>query len=138
MRGGGFEGFDGSWGGFSNVGLELGEGILDGIEIGTVGRQVEKRCPTCFDRLADARDLVGRQIVHDDDVIPAQGRRQHLLAPGPEDLAVLRPVEQHRGDEAGRRQAADEDDGLPVSMRDGSMAALAFRRPAAQAGHLGR
>ena len=105
MRGGGFEGVDGSWGGFSNSGLELGEGILDGIEIGTVGRQVEQLCPACFDRPADARDLVGGQIVHDDDVTRAQGRRQHLLAPGSEDLAVHRPVEQHRGDEAGRRQA---------------------------------
>ena len=30
---------------------------LDGIEIGTVGRQVEQRCPACFDDFADAVDL---------------------------------------------------------------------------------
>jgi len=58
----GFEGFDGSCGGFSNVGLELGEGILDGIEIGTVGRQVEQRCSAGFDNLPDASYLVGSQL----------------------------------------------------------------------------
>jgi hypothetical protein len=42
-----------------------------------------------------------------------QSRGEHLLAPGSEDLAVHRPVEQHRGDEAGKRQATDEGDGLP-------------------------
>ena len=31
---------------------------------------------------------MGGQIVHDDDVARAQGRRQHLLAPGSEDVAV--------------------------------------------------
>ena len=118
--------------------LELGEGILDGIEIGTVRRQVEQRCPACFDRLSDAVDLVGGQIVHDDDVGRPQERGQHLLAPSPEDLAVHRPVEQHRGDEAGTGQPADEGNGLPVSMRDGGAAALAFGRPTAQARHLGR
>ena len=56
----------------------------------------------CFDGLADAGDLVGRQIVHDDDIARPQGRRQHLFAPGEEDLAIHRPVEQHRRDEAGR------------------------------------
>src|ERR1700730_5166251 len=77
----GLEGFDGSCGGFSNVGLELGEGILDGIANGTVGRQVEQRCAAGFDSLPDASYLVGGQIVHDDKVTWPQSRREHLLAP---------------------------------------------------------
>ncbi len=42
--------------------LELGEGILDGIEVGTVGRQMEQRSPACFDSFSDALNLVGGQI----------------------------------------------------------------------------
>ena len=122
---------------FSNVGLELGEGVLNGIEIGAVGRQVEQCCSACFDSLPDTGDLVGGQIVHDDQVTWPQDRGQHLLAPRPEGFTVHRPVEHHRGDEAGQRQPADEGHGLPVAVRDGGAAALAFGRPAAQACHLG-
>ena len=81
---------------------------------------------------------MGGQVVHDDDVARTQGRGQHLLAPGPEGLAVHRSIEQQGSDEAGQGQAADEGHGLPVSVRDRGPAALAFRRPATQAGHLGR
>src|SRR5690348_722195 len=118
--------------------LELGEGVFDGIEVGAVGRQIEQPCACRFDGLANACDLVGGQIVHDDDVAGTQGRCQHLLAPGSKDLAIHRPVEQHRGDEAVEGQAADEGDGLPVPVRDGGAAALALRGPAAQARHVGR
>jgi hypothetical protein len=67
-----------------------------------------------------------------------KSRRQHLLAPCSEDFAVHRSVEQHRGDEAAKRQAADEGDCLPMSMRNGGVAALASRCPTAQADHFGR
>jgi hypothetical protein len=50
--------------------------------------------------LLDARDLVGGQIVHDDDVARAQGWRQHLLDLGQEGFSVHRTVEKHRRNEA--------------------------------------
>lgn len=78
--------------------------------------------------MADAGDLVGWQIVHDDDVARPHGWRQHLFAPGEEDLAIHRPIEQHRRDEAGTSQAADEGNGLPVPVRDRGPAALAPSR----------
>lgn len=118
--------------------LELCKGILDGIEVRAIGRQIEQCRPACFDSLANADDLVSGQIVHDDNVAGAQDRRQHLLAPRPEDLAIHWPIEQHRRDEAGNGEAADEGHGLPVSVRDGGPAALASGRPSAQARHLGR
>ena len=43
--------------------LELGESQLDGIEIGRIGRQVEKGGASGLDRGADALDLVGGQII---------------------------------------------------------------------------
>ena len=42
VGGGGFERVEGSRGMLSHMGLELGEGIFDRIEVGTVGRQVEQ------------------------------------------------------------------------------------------------
>jgi len=63
-------------------GLELGEGVLDRVQIGAVGWQVEQPGAAGFDRFADAVDLVGRQVVHDDDIAAAQGWRQALLDPG--------------------------------------------------------
>lgn len=125
----GFESFDGSSSSLSDVGLEFGKGVLDGIEIRAVGRQIEKRRPARFDSLPDAVDLVGCQIVHDDDVAWPKGRCQHLLTPGPEDLTIHWPIEQHRGDEASNSQATDEGHGLPVAVRDRGETALTFRRP---------
>ena len=120
------------------MGFQLCEGILDRIEIGTVGRQVQQSSPTGFDSFPDASNLVGGQIVHDDKVIRPQDRREHLLAPGPEAIPVHRSVEHHRSDEAGKRQSADEGHSLPVSVGDSSAAALAFGRPTPKACHLGR
>ena len=48
--------------------LELGEGLLDRVEVRAVGRKVEQARARCFDGLAQAGDLVGRQGVEDDRV----------------------------------------------------------------------
>src|SRR6185437_3392840 len=78
----GFESLDGAGGGHAYMRLELGEAVLDRIEVGTVGRQIEQDRIDGFDGLTDAGHLVGREIVHDDDIIRLQERAQHLLAPG--------------------------------------------------------
>ncbi len=64
------------------MGLELREGLLDGIEIGRVGRQVAQLGSRRFDELANLVILVGRQIVHDDDVAGLQGWNEALLERG--------------------------------------------------------
>ena len=56
-------------------GFELGEDLFDGIEIGPVGRQVERGCADRLNGLVYAGDLVGGEVVHDDDVARGQGRR---------------------------------------------------------------
>ena len=58
-----------------------------------------------------------------------QGRRQHLFAPGEEDLAIHRLVDEHRRDDAGKRQSADEGDGLPMSVGDRGATASALSGP---------
>ena len=91
--------------------LELGEGVFDWVEVGTVGRQVEKFGVLRLDRIPDAGDLVGGQVVHDDDIAWLQSRRQHLLDPSEKAFSVHRSVEQHWRDEACQRQTADEGNG---------------------------
>ncbi len=75
VRCGGFEGVEGSGGGVAHMRFELSEGVFDGVEVGTVGRQVEELGALGLDRLPEAGDFVGRQIVHDDDVAGPPGRR---------------------------------------------------------------
>ena len=48
------EAFDGTLGGFSEQGLELGEELLDRIKVGRIGRQVEQSCTSSFYRLGAA------------------------------------------------------------------------------------
>jgi hypothetical protein len=56
----------GSGGDFAQQRLELGEGLLDRIEIGAVGRQIDRAGAAGLDRLAHAHDLVAAEIVQDD------------------------------------------------------------------------
>jgi hypothetical protein len=135
---GSLECIEGPGGGLSHMRLELGEGVFDRIEVGTVGRQIVEFGAAGFNSLPDAGDLVGGQIVHDDDVAWAQGWRQHLLDPGQEGFSVHRPVEKHRRNEARKREAADKSDGLPMTVRNCGAATLAFGPPASKARHLRR
>ncbi len=89
-----------SGGGRSEQRVELGEGLLDRVQIRTVGRQIEEFGPHGLDGGAHAFDLVGAEVVHNDEVAGAQSWRQGLLDIGPETRAVDRAVE-----DAGRRQA---------------------------------
>jgi len=49
-------------------GADIGEGLLDRIEVGAVGWQVEQSGLPAFDGLLNAGDLVAGQIVHDDNM----------------------------------------------------------------------
>ena len=61
--------------------LELCEGLLDRVEIRTVGREVEQLGSRCLDRVLHASDLVGWQVVHDDDVARLQHRDEGVGVP---------------------------------------------------------
>jgi hypothetical protein len=93
VGGGPLECIEGARGGFSHMRLELGEGVFDRIEVGTIRRQIVEFGAAGLNSSSDARDLVGGQIVHDDDVAWTQGGRQHLLDPGEEGFSVHRPIE---------------------------------------------
>ena len=52
-------------------------GILDRAEVRTVGRQVEEPRACRFDSAAHVCRLVGRQIVHHDDIAGLEGWNEH-------------------------------------------------------------
>lgn len=138
MGGGVFEGFDGPCGSFSDVSFEFGEGVLNGIEIGTVRRKVDQLGAAGFDGFSNAGNFVRREIVHDDDVAWPQRRCQHLFDPGTEAFSVHRSVEKHRRDEAVERESTYKGDRFPVPVGDCRFAALASRRPTSPTRHFCR
>ena len=80
----------------ANEGLELREAELDGIEVRAIGWQVPEGGPGSLDGALDAGDLVGPEVVGDDDVAGLQGRHQDLFDVGAEALAIDRAVEDPR------------------------------------------
>ena len=69
-------------------GLELREAELDGIEVRAVGWQVPECGPGGLEGPLDAGDLVGPEIVGNDDVAGLQGRHQDLVDVGADAAAT--------------------------------------------------
>lgn len=102
------------WTGGPHERFEFGEGELDRIEIGTVGREIAELRPRVFDRRAHRGVLVHRQVIHDDDIAATQRGNQDLLDVGAERRPVDRPVEHGRRGQLGGAQPGDHRVGLPV------------------------
>ena len=86
-------------GGFAQPGLALGEGVLDGVEVGAVRWQQAQAGTGRLDQGLDLASFVCRQIVRDDDVAGSQFGTEHVL-----DISL----------EAGRSRA-------PSSTKDATM-----------------
>jgi hypothetical protein len=119
---------DSSFGGFSQQRLELGEGVLDGIEVGTVGRKVWQPRAGRFDGGANAGPLVTGEIVHDDDVAGRQRGNQNLIDISLKPSTVDGAVEHHGRGRPAAAQPADEFS----NVQEG------WRREAARPGARGR
>jgi len=129
---------DGAGGGLGEEGLELGEGHLDGVEVGAVGRQEAQLGAGGLDGAAHRDGLVGRQVVHNHDVARGQGRRQDLFDIGHEGGAVHGAVEHHGRGHAIQAQRTHEGRGLPVPVGHRRPAPLAAPRAPVAPRHLGR
>ena len=82
--------------GLSQQSFELGEDLLDGVEVGGVFRQEHEAGSDIPDRLAHRFSLVGAEIVEDHGVARLQGRNEELFDLGVEALAVDGPLELFR------------------------------------------
>lgn len=89
--------FDSSFSSLSEQRFQLGEHLLDGIEIGAIGRQEEKPRSDSTDGPAHGVTLVAAEIVHDDDVAGLERRHEELLDIGFEAFAVDRSIKDARG-----------------------------------------
>ena len=77
--------------------FDLAPHRFDGIEVGRIGRQIQKPGPCGLDRFAHSPDFVRGQIVQDHQVAGSQGRNQSLLHPGQKHFAIHRAFKQSRG-----------------------------------------
>ncbi len=100
------------------AGFEFGKDLLNGIEVGAVGGQIEQARPDSLNRLAHACDFMTGEIVHDDAVAGVQGGREDLFDISDKAGAINRPIQDRRGGEVLRAQGGNEGGRLPVSMRD--------------------
>lgn len=118
--------------------FELGEGIFDRIEVGTVGRQVAQLGACGFDRFADAGDLVACKVIHHHDIARLKDRDDELFDISAKAFPIHRSV-QHtgRGDLA-EPQCGNEGRRFPMSPRHAANEALAARTAAVAARHVGR
>ena len=117
--------------------FELGEELLDRVQIRRVFRQVEEPGTDGTDGTTHGVGLVRTEIAHDDDVAVPQGRDQNLLDVEKEGFAVDRSLDEPRSGDAIVAQSGHEGHGLPAAVRHLGFDALTARRPAPQRRHIG-
>ena len=91
---------------FAEYGLELGEHLLDRVEIGTLGRQEEHGSAGRLDCALHGRLLMAGEIVHDDDLARMQSGEQNLFDIGQEQVAVDRTIADERRNRPSSRRPA--------------------------------
>lgn len=123
-------GLDASPGGATHEVLELGEQLLDWIEIGAVGRQEEQPRAGGPDDAAHGSALVGAEIVEHDDVARLQGFDELRFDIEAEGLAVDGPIEHPGCINAIMSQRGDEGHRLPMAIWRVGDKPLAARAPA--------
>jgi hypothetical protein len=122
---------------FSEQRFQLGEHLLDGIEIGTIRRQEEKVRADSADGPAHGVALVAAEIVHDDDVAGLERWYEELLDIGFEAFAVDGSIKDARRVDPVVPQGRKECECLPMAVRRLSAQALPSRPPAMGADHVG-
>ena len=127
---------EGPWLVLSDERLQLGEDLLDRIEVGRIFGQEEQAGAGGSDCLPHGLAFVRAEIVGYDDIVWLEGRDQELRDVGEEALAVDRAVEETGRLDAIAPQSGQEGRGFPVSVRDLVDQSAPARRPAVKAGHV--
>lgn len=113
---GGPEFGDGAAAGGPKQPFQLRKPEFDRIEVRTIGRQIPEWRAGGFDSLLHPFDVMGRQVIHDDDVTLAQRGREDLVQIGEEGVAIHRSIEQSRCGQTIDAEGADKRAGVPVLM----------------------
>ena len=88
--------------------LDLGEGLLDRIEVWRIGRQIPEPGAGGLDHTAEDGRLVAAEIVHDDDVAGLEQGQELLFDVSAEAFAIDGSIEHARGAELVAAQRAKE------------------------------
>ena len=116
--------------------LKLGEGHLDGIEIGAVSRQEQEPAAALSQSLRRLWAFVSGQIVEDDNGSRFKRRGQLRLDIGVEGRPVHWAIDHPRCDQSVLRQPGDEGLCAPFAEGCGAIEALSDRCPPPQSGEV--
>lgn len=117
--------------------LDLGEGLLDWIEVRRIGRQEQEPGSGPLNGPPDGFALMAAEVVHHHDVSMLKNGCQLLLGIGLKARAIDGPIKDARSGEPVHTQRTDEGQRAPTAMRSIGAQALALRPPAAQGSHIG-
>ncbi len=129
--------FDGQLLGHSHPVLDLGEGLLDRVQVGRVWRQEPEPRAGRADHAPYGDRLVRSEVVHDDDISGPEHRHEQLLDIGAETLAIDRAVEDAWCRQPVAAQGTEEGQRAPVTVGCKAAQTLASRSPTAQWRHVG-
>lgn len=121
----------GSFSGLTEQVFELGEHLLDGVQIRGVGRQEDQLRACLADGASYLGAFVAAQIVHNDDVACLKSWTQNLLHPCEHAVTVDGLIEHERGIDPIVTQRGDERHRAPVTVRNLGIEPLAHWCPAA-------
>ena len=117
--------------------FELGEDLLDGVQVGRVFWQEDQLGSDGADKPAYGFSLVAAEIVHDDDVSRAKGWDKNLLDIGLKGFTIDRTIKKPWGVDPVMSQCGQEGRSLPVTVRDFGLEPHAERCPPPQRRHVG-
>jgi hypothetical protein len=112
------EGNDGTGFESAELLLHLSPALLDGVEVGRVGRQVTERSPGLLDEFSDAVHFVSSQVVHDDQLAGFQLWAKNLFQISQEDVSIGRRLNGHNGHPAGNADCSQYSQCAPVAGRN--------------------
>ena len=129
--------FDFSFLGRSHPVFDLGEGLLDGVEVWRVWRQEQETGANGSDGLAYGLGFVAAQIVHNHDIAGFEGGDELLIHIGAEALAIDRTIEDAWRGQPFAPQGGQEGHGAPVPVWCKTAQSLSFGPPTANRRHVG-
>jgi len=106
---------EGAWTRGAEARFQFGKGLFDRIEVRTVGRQEPDLRARPFNRRADPRVLVDRQVIEHDDIARPQRGHQDLFDVREEGRRVDGPIEHGGRGQPVEAQARDDRVRLPVA-----------------------
>src|SRR3984893_4953182 len=122
----------GPLGGLAQEVFELGEDLLDRVEIGAIGREEEQPCAGSPDRGANGLALVAAEIVENDNVAWLQRGDEDLLDIEAEQLAIDRTIDDPWRVDPVVAQGGEEGHRLPMAVGRLGLKPLAAQPPSAQ------